>query len=226
MPYATPVPLVNHAHTSQVGTASQTPTTPHILTPISRPNVSAATPYHSPLPHPTIPNTTLSHLVTYEQFLRGYLPASTTPPHPSHALSSLHTLQPRTTLYITNRAPGLEPKGTLLPRSATVVSYETYRLHDERTVIAPNENLELYRIKPKLEGLIPTLKPFNGMNAFKLIRYFAELRYGFDALGVPEAVEVRGLQFLLEGEARKFYESSAARGTLSATRIREFTWPT
>ena len=103
-----PIPTVNHAHTSQVGAASQTPTTPHISIPISRPNVSAATPYPSSLPHPTIPNTTLSHPVTYEHFLRGGLPTSTTPPHPSHTLSSLHTLQPRT-LYVTNRVPGLEP---------------------------------------------------------------------------------------------------------------------
>ena len=81
VPYPIPLPPVNHAHTSQVGAASQTPTTPHISTPISRPNVSAATPYPSYLPHPTIPNTTLSHLVTYEQFLRGELPTSTTPPY-------------------------------------------------------------------------------------------------------------------------------------------------
>ena len=62
--YPIPSPPVNHAHTSQVGAASETPTTPHISTPISRPNVSAATPYPSSLPIPTFPNTTLSHPVT------------------------------------------------------------------------------------------------------------------------------------------------------------------
>ena len=145
--------------------------------------------------------------------------------HPTHALSPLHTLQPRTPLYVTNRVPGLEPKRTLLPPFAPVVSYETYRLHDKRTILAPNENLELHRIRRKLEGLIPTLKPFNGTTPIKLLRYFAELRHGFDALGVPEAAAVRSLHFLLEVEARRFYESFAARGTLSATRSREFTWP-
>ena len=74
---------------------------------------------------------------------------------PSHA----PTADP---LYVTNRVPGLEPKRTLLPPFATVVSYETYRLRDKRTILAANENLELHRIKRQLEGLIPTLKPFNG----------------------------------------------------------------
>ena len=86
LPYPIPIPPVNHAHTSQVGAASQTPTTPHTSTPSSRPNVSAATPYPSSPPHPTIPNTTLLHPFTYEQFLRGELPTSTTSPYPSHAL--------------------------------------------------------------------------------------------------------------------------------------------
>ena len=225
MPYPITIPPMNHAHTSQFGAASQTPTTPHISTPISRPNDSAATPYPPSLPHPTLPNTYLSHPVTYEQFLRGELPASTTSPRPTHALSSLHTPQPQTPLYLTNRVPGLEPKRTQLPPFATVVTYETYRLHDQRTILAPNENLELHHIKRKPEGLIPTLKPFNGTNSIKLLRYFAELRHDFDALGVPEAAAVRSLYFLLGGEARTFYESFAAQGTLSATRIREFTWP-
>ena len=113
VPYPITIPPMNHAHTSQVGAASQTPTTPHISTPISRPNVSAATPYPSSLPHPTLPNTTLSHPVTYEQFLRGELPASTTSPHPTHALSSLHAPQPQTPLYVAHHVPGLEPKRTL-----------------------------------------------------------------------------------------------------------------
>ena len=79
---------MNHAHTSQVGAASQTPTTTHISTPISRPNVSSATPYPSSISDPTIPNTTLSQPVTYEQFLCGELPTSSTSPHSSHALPS------------------------------------------------------------------------------------------------------------------------------------------
>ena len=204
VPYPIPMPPANHAHTSQVGAASQNPTTPHISTPISRINVSAATPYPSSLPHPTIPNTTLSHTVTYEQFLRGELPASTTPPYPSHALSSHHTPRPRNPLYVTTRVPGLESKRTLLPPYATLVSYENFRLHNKRTILAPNENLELHRIKRKLEGLIPTLKPFNGTNPIRLLRYFAELRHGFDTLGVPETAAVRSLHILLGGEARTF----------------------
>ena len=224
VPYRIRIPPMKH-HTTQVGAASQTPTTPHISTAISLPNVSAATPYPSSLPHPTLPNTTLSHPVTYEQFLRGELPASTTSPLPTHSLSSLHAPQPQTALYVTNRVPGLEPKRTLLPPVATVFSYETYRIHDKRNILAPNENLELHRIKRKLEGLIPTLNPFNGTNPIKLLRYFAELRHVFDALRVPEAATVRSFHFLLEGEARTFYESFAARGTLSETRSREFMWP-
>ena len=66
VPYPLPIPPLSHAHTSQVVAASQTPTTPHISTPISRFNVSAATPYPSSLPHPSIRNTTLLHPVAYE----------------------------------------------------------------------------------------------------------------------------------------------------------------
>ena len=219
------IPPVNHAQTSQVWAASQTPTTPHISTPISRSNVSAATPYPAILPYQTIPNTTLSHPVTYEQLLRGELPTSTSPLHLSHTTSSLHSPQLRTPLYVTNRVTGLEPKCTLLPPFAAVISYKTYRLHDKRTILAPNENLKLHRINRKLERLIPTLKPFNGTNPIKLLSYFAEFRNVFDALGVPEVAAVRSLHFLLEGEVRTFYESFAARGTLSATRSLEFTWP-
>ena len=225
LPYPIPSPPVNHAHTSRVGAPSQTPTTPHTSTPSSCSNVPAATPYPSSLPHTTTPNTTLSHPVTYEQFLRGELLTSTTPPHLSHTLSALHTIQPRNPLYVTNCVSGLEPKRTLLPPCATVVSHETYRLHDKRTILAPNENLELHRIKRQREGLIPTLKPFNVTNPIKILRYFAELRHGFGALGIPEAAAVRSLHFLLEGEARTFYESFTARGTLFATRSRELTWP-
>ena len=190
LPHSIPIPPLNYAHASQVGAASQNPTTPHVSNPISHPNVSAAISYPMTLPHPTIPNTTLSHRVTYEQFLRRELPTSTSPPHPLQTLSSLHTHQPRTPLYVTICVPGLEPKRDLLPPFATSVSYETYRLHDKRTILAPNENLELHSIKRKLEGLIPTIKPFNCTNPIKLLRNFAELRHGFDALGVPEAATV------------------------------------
>ena len=94
---------------SQVWPASPTPATPRISTPISRTNVSNATPYHSSLPHPTIPYILLSHPVTYEQFLRGELPASATPPHPSHALSSLHAPQPRTRYTLPIVSPDSSP---------------------------------------------------------------------------------------------------------------------
>ena len=225
VPYPIPISPVNHAHMSQVGAASQTPTTPHFSTPISRSNVAAATSYPSSLPHPTIPSTTLLQPVTYEQFLRGELPTSTTSPHPSHALSSLHTLQPRTPLYVTNRVPGLEPKRTLLPPFTSVVSYKTYRVRVKRTILAPNENLELHRINRKLQGLIPTLQPFNGMNPIKLLNFFSELRYVFDALGGPKVAAVRSLHFLLGGGAKTFYESFSAGGTPSATRSSELKWP-
>ena len=225
VPHSLPVPSVSNAHSSQVRAASQTPTTPRISTTISHPNVSAATPHSSSLPPSAIPTTTLSHPVTYEQFLRGELQIPMSQLHTIHAPSSVRMSQPHNPLYDTVRVPRLQPKRILLPPFATVVSYETYRLHDKGTVLSPNENLELHRIKRKLEGPIPTLKLFNDTNPIKLLRYLAELRYWFDGVVVPEAAAVRRLHFLLEGEAKTFYESFAARGTLSATRSREFTWP-
>ena len=205
-------------------TASQTTATPRISTPIPHPNVSAITPYSSSLPLSAIPNTTLSapsH--TSSSFAQSCQYRCQL--HTIHTLSSLRTPQTQNPIYDTTRVPGLEPRRSLPPPFATVVSYETYQLHDKRTVFVPNENLELHRIKQKLEGLIPTLNPFNGTNAIKLLHYFAGLRRGLDALGFPEASAVRSLHFLPEGEAEKFYESFAARGTLYATRSREFTCP-
>ena len=114
VPHSLPVLSVSNAHSSQVGVASQTPTT-RIWTPISHPNLSAATPYSSSLPPSTIPTTTLSHPVTYEQFLRGELPIPMSQLHKIHAPSPLRTPQPHNPLYDTARVPGLEPKRTLLP---------------------------------------------------------------------------------------------------------------
>ena len=89
VPYSIPIPPVSNTHTSHVGEASQTPTTPRISTPIPHPNASAATPYLSSLPPSTIPNNTLLHFITYEQFLSDELPIPTSQLHPSYVQSSL-----------------------------------------------------------------------------------------------------------------------------------------
>ena len=61
VPHSIPIPPFSNARSSQVGAASQTPTTPRISTLSSHLNVTAATPYSSSLPHRIIPNSTLSH---------------------------------------------------------------------------------------------------------------------------------------------------------------------
>ena len=109
VPYPIPNLPVNHAYKSQVGASSQIPTTPHISTPISHSNVSAATPYPANLPHQTIPNNNLSQPVTYEQFLRGELPKPTPQLHPSHSPSSLHKTQPRTRYTLSTVSPDSIP---------------------------------------------------------------------------------------------------------------------
>ena len=130
VPYSISHPPVSNAHSSQVGAASQTPTTPRIWTPIPHPDVSATTPYSSSISPLTIPNTSLSHPVTYEQFLGGELARSMSQLHTIHALSSLRPPQPQNPLYDTTRVPGLEPKRSLLPPFAT--SRQTNRTSSQR----------------------------------------------------------------------------------------------
>lgn len=59
-----------------------------------------------------------------------------------------------------------------------------------------------------LNVFTPTPKPFSDTNPIKLLRYFAELRHGFDELGVPEAASVRSLHFLLRGKLKLFTNDS------------------
>ena len=96
VPYSLFIRPVINAQSSQVGAAAQTPTNPHISTPISHSNVSATTPYSLSPPLSTIPNTMLSHNVIYERLLRGELPIPMSQLHPTHAHSSLRTPQAQT----------------------------------------------------------------------------------------------------------------------------------
>ena len=205
--YSIPIPPVNNAHTSQVGAASQTQTNPYISTPISRSNVCAAPPYPSSLPNPIIPNTMFSHPSPTSRFSveicqhRRRRCIHHTHPRPyTRLIADLVIRYPR--------FPGLEPKRTLLPPFATVVSYETYRLHDKRTILAPSENLEVHRIKRKFEGLIPTLKLFNGTNPIRLLRYFAELRQVSISSEFPKALQSIAYTYFLRERPRCFTNHS------------------
>ena len=223
VPYSIPIPPVNDAHTSQVGAASQTPNTPSRF----EPNLSPQRVRRNPVPHDSSAPAHSEHHVIAPRHLRAVSPWRAANTDVATA-SVTRTLVPSyastaNPFYVTNRVPGLEPKRTLLPPFAIVVSYGIYRLHEKRTVLAPYENLELHRIKRKIEGLIPTLKPFNGTNPVQLLRYFAELRHGFDALGVPEATSVRSIHFFLEGEAKSVAGTGALSADLDRLRTRDRT---
>ena len=99
--YSIPISPMSKPYSSQVGAASQTPTTPRISTAIPHPNVSALASYSSSLPPSRIPNAILSRPVTDKQFLRGVLPIQMSQLRKIHAVSFLRTPQLHTPLYDT-----------------------------------------------------------------------------------------------------------------------------
>ena len=151
-PHLIHIPSVSNAHTSSVRLVSQTQSTPRISTPISHPLVSAATPYSTSLPHPTISNTMLSLPVTYEQFLCGELPTPTSQLHPSHAPSSLHTPQPRTRYTIPPVSPDSNP-------SATCFRLSPPSFHTRLTYFATNEP---YLPPPRISNIIVSSEKSKG----------------------------------------------------------------
>ena len=119
--------------------------------------------------------------------------------------------------------PGLEAKRTLLSTFKEVVSYETYRLRDKRSVLYASEGGETHGIKKRVGGLLPTLREFDGKKPIALLTFLSQLREGLNALGVSEAAAVRVLAFLLAGDAKSFYDSVTMSGTRSRTVTQTYT---
>ena len=121
--------------------------------------------------------------------------------------------------------PGLGAKRTLLSPFNEVVSYETYRPKDKRSVFYASEGGEIHRLKKRIGGLVPTLREFDGKKPIGLLTFLSQIREGLNALGVSEAAAVRVLTFLLAGDAKSFYDSVAMSGTRSRTVTKTYTWP-
>ena len=88
-----------------------------------------------------------------------------------------------------------------------------------------NEGAEINRLKKRLCGLLPTLHPFDGKKPISLLTFLSQLREGLNALGVAEAAAVRVLAFLLDGDAKSFYDSVTMTATRSRNTNRTYTWP-
>jgi len=113
----------------------------------------------------------------------------------------------------------------MLDPFARVVSYRSYRLNDVRVDLYHRESESISRLKRKLEGLYPALKPFTGSNPIDLLGFLSQMRDGMNTLGVCEGVAVRVLHYFLEGDARNFYASQTSPGVLSSDATRQYTWP-
>ena len=57
-----------------------------------------------------------------------------------------------------------------------VVSYETYRLKDKRSVLYASEGGEIHRLKKRIGGLLPTLREFDGKKPIALLTFLSQLR--------------------------------------------------
>ncbi len=121
--------------------------------------------------------------------------------------------------------PGLTPHRTMLDAFAKVVSYRSYRLANVRPYLHQKESENVSRLKKKVEGLFPALKPFDGKKPISILGFLSDLCTAFDTLGVCEGVAVRVLHFFLDGEARTFYRSQTAPGVSSFDAGRFYTWP-
>ena len=136
----------------------------------------------------------------------------------AHTVLTHHTLIEFPTIV-----PGLDPKRTLLSPFIDVVSYEAYRLDDQRQDMYASEGAEIHRLKKRLCGLLPTLHPFDGKKPISLLTFLSQLREGLNALGVAEAADVRVLAFLLDGDAKSFYDSATMTRIDSTTNDRTCT---
>ena len=88
-----------------------------------------------------------------------------------------------------------------------------------------SEGAEIHRLKRRLCGLLPTLHPFDGKKPISLLTFLSQVREGLNALGFVEAAAVRVLAFLLDGDAKSFYDSVTMTGTRSQNTNRTYTWP-
>ena len=104
--------------------------------------------------------------------------------------------------------PGLEAKRTLLSPFNEVISYETYRLKDKRSVLYASEGGEIHRLKKRIGGLLPTLREFDGKKPIALLTFLSQLREGLNALGVSEVAAVRVCDTML-GPFRAFVQGSS-----------------
>ena len=88
-----------------------------------------------------------------------------------------------------------------------------------------SEGAEIYRLKKRLCGLLPTLHPFERKKPISWLTFLSQLREGLNALGVAKASAVRVLAFLLDGDAKSFYNSITMTGTRSRNTNQTYTWP-
>ena len=170
---------------------------------------------------PIAPNPLTFDALTTDHTQLPTTPESRPPQVPrAHTVPTHHTLIEFPTIV-----PGLDQKRKLLSPFNQVVSYEAYRLEDKRQYIYSREGAEIYRLKKRICGLLPTLHPFDGKTPISLLTFFSQLREGLDALGVAEAAAVRVLPFLLDGDAKLFYDSVTMTVTRSRNTNRTYTCP-
>ena len=122
-------------------------------------------------------------------------------------------------------APGPDPKRTFLSPFNDIVSYEAYRIDDKRQDMYMSEGAEIHRLKKELCGLLSTMHPFDGWKPILLLTFLSQLGEVLHVLGVAEAAAVRVLAFLLDGDAKSFYDSVRMTGTRSRNPNRTYTWP-
>lgn len=74
-----------------------------------------------------------------------------------------------------------------------VVYYRTYRLANRKDTLSRGDILGMIDLKRQIDGLYPTMRPFDGKPAIRLLYFMAQLRDAFEIIIAYEVATVRVL---------------------------------
>lgn len=119
--------------------------------------------------------------------------------------------------FHTDIEPELPPIEIMLLPFHKVVFYMSYRLDLRSRELTPGEGRFLPHLKKNLAGLHPTLEEFSGKQPIRLLTFLSIVTDGLRTLQASEAVGIRLLNYLLEGDAQHFYKSLSSHGSVTRT---------
>lgn len=99
-------------------------------------------------------------------------------------------------------ALGLSSIWTMVTAFVRVVEYRTYRLRNQQWQLSRRESMDMKHLKQQLDGLHPTLYPFDEAKPVRFLSFLSIMRDAFYTFGASEVAAVRVLAYFLGGDAR------------------------